>query len=1115
MSFVHISTVSSYSFQYGIATPEELVARASEMRMPILGVSDRDGFAGGVRFLQACQSAGVAPVVGTSLLVHQENSEKKSTPMKAGTALLPNWPRITLLARHDWSGLSRLLSTIYARGLMVSPRRIPAVTHEVLCEISGAYPDRISLLLGGDSDVGRALLAQQPDVALTRLRRWQEVSSDITFEITNHLHQDGIYSTDGAARLLAFAQENNINSILSNRVRMLEPVDAPVSDVLDAARQLVPLHHRHVERRNAEAYFKSTKDMEVLADEIDRMESRSLLRRTRDFAENHILNPRDYLGGIYLPEPPIVGAENQSDAERILRQRCESGLNWRYGSESKLARAKFRLEEELAVIHQLGYVTYFLTVADIADMARSRGIRVAARGSGAGSLVCYLLGIAGIDPIDNGLLMERFCSPLRKELPDIDIDVESARRLEIYDAVFARYAPGNSWPMGGARTAAVAMVEKYRARHAIRDVGAALGHSPNEIDYVAKSFPRISARNINHAMNELPELRERNLPKVIGQHRLKHWLDLAQRLDRLPRNLALHPCAVVLSDGSLLDRAPTEVSAQGYPMVLFDKDDVEALGLLKLDILGVRMQSAMSHAVGEIERSQARRIDLDELPLDDPQTYSLIQSTKTLGIFQVESPGQRELVGKFGPQNFVDLMIDISLFRPGPVKSDMINPFLRARHGWDMPQLIHPDLEEVLRETAGVVVFHEQVMRVIAIIAGISLAEADEVRRALGKPDQIDYLTHWFHGSAKSRGYSDDVINQVWQVLIAFASFGFCKAHAAAFALPTYQSAWLKTHYPAAFIAGLLTHDPGMYPKRLILEEARQLGVEILPIDINDSDHEYRVVMHRGEPALRLSFADINGISTNEIDAIVSARPFLDIGDVFKRTSIAKTTIEKLVMVGAFDSLYGIEISHTNRLLRGKNPKINRRDLLIHINEIAQWKTKISSDQLSLDLPTPEILHYGLREITLTERVRSEMEILGIDVSCHVIDFYRDFMQAHNVVLAKDLLMQRSGSEVLIAGIKVATQTPPIRSGKRVIFLTLDDGTGCADVTFFEDAQGAHARTLFDSWLLLVSGVIRRTGERGVSLRATGCWNLMERYEQWRGEPVLQLNPRKLWHSST
>ena len=344
-----------------------------------------------------------------------------------------------------------------------------------------------------------------------------------------------------------------------------------------------------------------------------------------------------------------------------------------------------RLDDELEIIRTLGYASYFLTVGDVTQMIRELGIRSAARGSGAGSIVNYLLGISGIDPIRHGLLMERFLSPLRRSLPDIDIDVESARRLEVYDAILERY--------GHERCATVSMMDTYKVRHAIRDVGAALGMPMGEIDAIAKAFPHIRARDARMALRDLPELRATGLAREAAAGEwgtFDMFFRLVESLDGLPRHIAMHPCGVLLSDTTLLDRTPVEQSFLGYPMSQFDKEDVEDLGLLKLDVLGIRMQSSMAHAVKEIERIEGRHIDLDDevqVPFDDSRTYDMISAAKTLGVFQIESPGQRELVGKSGIEDFYDIITDISLFRPGPVKSDMITPYLEVKNGWKTAQL--------------------------------------------------------------------------------------------------------------------------------------------------------------------------------------------------------------------------------------------------------------------------------------------------------------------------------------------------------------------------------------------------------------------------------------------
>ncbi len=954
--------------------------------------------------------------------------------------------------------------------------------------------------------------------------------------------------------------------------------------------------------------MKSGKQMAEVAEEICRFAgadagraAHELVAGTRVVADRCALDPRADLGlgEVHFPELSMAGA-GASDADAVLRARCEAAIGDRYGNAPR-ARIWKRLDDELAVIGGLGYASYFLTVGDVTDLIKDLGVRSAARGSGAGSLVNYLLGISGVDPLRHGLLMERFLSPLRQALPDIDIDVESARRLEVYEAILGRY--------GGERCVCVSMMDTYRVRHAVRDVGAALGMPAGEVDAIAKAFPHIRARDARLALRELPELRASGL----AEHRLDLLFRLVERLDGLPRHVAVHPCGVLLSDATLLDRTPVEASYAGFPMSQFDKEDVEDLGLLKLDVLGIRMQSAMAHAVTEIARVDGVDLDLDDetqVPFDDPATYRLISRAKTLGCFQIESPGQRELVGKSGIETFEDIITDISLFRPGPVKSDMVTPYLNAKQGWSLPRYLHEDLRPILEQTRGVVVFHEQVIEIIAQVTGCTLAEADEARRALGDAEGMAQAKLWFFPRARGRGYSQQVVEAVWRVLESFASFGFCKAHAAAFALPTYQSAWLKAHYPAHFLAGVLTHDPGMYPKRLILDDARQFGITVLGLDVNASEKTYvaercpeegeerarlegrcpeegeerarlggcrRVRRCPGSGyGIRLALSEVKGISEAEVDRIVAARgsltaagpahPFFSLSDFWHRARVSRPVVERLVLAGGFDSLYGTGSPATVR----RRGTVTRRDLLLQVADLdrhsraldragrraagagrrrstpvaspsvaradeaagrnstdphrrAQAGSGPSSDvwaraarqsqaprppervesvQLALDLgdaPGEEEAS-GLPEMTAAERVRAELEVLGLDASRHIVDFYAGFLDELAVTWSRDLLARRSKSELLVAGVKVATQTPPIRSGRRVVFLTLDDGTGPVDATFFEDAQGPYAATVFHSWLLVVRGELRRTGRHGVSLRATGCWELPVLHELWEHE---------------
>ena len=1066
MSFIHLNVASGYSLKYGTTQPSDLVQRAAEFEMPALALTDRDGLAGAIRFTQSCVDYGIAPIIGVNCAIDLGDSKG----------------RITLLAHSDggWRSLCRLMTSL----TMTSDTRVPVLTLDFLQQFS-QYSTNVYAMHGPEAPMSSAIQNHRFDQALSIFNQTRDLFAGNAIECVSHLVAGrGPRSTEHAARSLIFARDNDLEAVITNAVRMKDRTDGPVADVLDCVRQLVPLHDRHIERRNAEGFLKSSDEMISLAAEIAQAAGertpRALLKTTREWAERCLLSPqRDIgLGAAHLPEPHVVGVNTAQEMRTLLRSRSEAGINWRYNSSDQISKARARLDDELATVATLGFESYFLTVADIADMARNAGIRVAARGSGAGSLICHLLGISGVEPMQHGLLMERFCSPLRRALPDIDIDVESARRLEIYDMVFKRYGDSN-WaaPNNQSRCAVVSMVDTYRARHAIRDAGAALGLPGIEIDMLAKSMPHVRARNIAATLESLPELRRLNTSAPL----MAATIEMAQRLDGLPRHLAMHPCAIVLSDGGFLDRAPLMASAGGYPMVAFDKDDVEAVGLLKLDVLGVRMQSAIAYSMKEIERVHEEKIDIDSVPLDDTATYELIQSTKTLGIFQVESPGQRELVGKLAPKNFTDLIIDISLFRPGPMKSDMITPFLKARHGWSSAQIIHPDLYEILNHTEGVVVFHEQVIQIIATMTGVSLATADEKRRSLGDRVGQQEVCDWFFPAATIKGYEQSVIQEIWDVLRAFASFGFCKAHAAAFAMPTYQSAWLKTHYPAAFFSGVLTHDPGMYPKRLIVDEVRQMGIAIAPLDVNASDSVYRVEDHGN--AIRIALSTVAGISDGEVQSIIAGRPYIDLNDFVRRSGSSTPVTESMILTGAFDALHA---------------DVNRRDLLLHFSDLQKSPgMAVSGAQMNLGFDPPALISSGLPAMTAAESVKHEVDRLGIDMSRHMIEFYGEFLNSIGAVRSSDLLKQRSQSSVLVAGIKVAMQTPPVRSGKRVIFLTLDDGYGLSDSAFFTDVQSEYANVLYSTSLLLVRGVTRRTGARGISIRATGAWDLRAAYESW------------------
>ncbi|MFF0538726.1 DNA polymerase III subunit alpha [Streptomyces coelicoflavus] len=1090
--FTHLHTVSGFSARYGASHPERLAERAVERGMDALALTDRDTLAGTVRFAKACAKAGVRPLFGAELAVAPPESgadrtdtsvrrDRRRAPVRGGAFVDESAPRVTFLARdgaRGWADLCRLVSAAHtAEG---TP----------LLSWPDNHADGLTVLLGPDSDVGRALTAGRPDRAARLLAPWREVYGDaLRLEAVWHGREGtGPGSLRLASRTVGFAAEQGVRPVLSNAVRYADPGQGEVADVLDAARRLVPIGAGK-ELDSGEAWLKDAGAMRHAAERIvesagfRRDTAHRLLEQTRATAAECLVDPEDDLGmgAVHFPEPHLVGAGRRT-AQRALASRAAAGMV-RRGYDRRPGRREYweRMHHELDIIAHHGFASYFLTVAQVVDDVRHMGIRVAARGSGAGSLVNHLLGIAHADPVEHGLLMERFLSRERVVLPDIDIDVESARRLEVYRAIIGRF--------GTERVATVAMPETYRVRHAIRDVGAALSMDPAEIDRVAKSFPHIRARDARAALEELPELRE-----LAGERERygKLW-ELVEGLDALPRGVAMHPCGVLLSDASLLSRTPVmPTSGEGFPMAQFDKDDVEDLGLLKLDVLGVRMQSAMAHAVAEVERATGERVDLDAVPEGDPATYRMIRSAETLGCFQIESPGQRDLVGRLQPATFHDLVVDISLFRPGPVAADMVRPFIEARHGRAPVRHPHEDLAEPLEGTYGVVVFHEQIIDIVAIMTGCGRGEADRVRRGLSDPESQGRIKVWFAQHAAANGYDAETIQRTWEIVEAFGSYGFCKAHAVAFAVPTYQSAWLKAHHPAAFYAGLLTHDPGMYPKRLLLADARRRGVPILPLDVNKSGVAHRIELvsesrkaRSRKPdawGLRLALSDVHGISEAEAGRIAEGQPYASLLDFWERARPSRPLAGRLAQVGALDA-FGA----------------NRRDLQLHLTELHRGARGGRGDQLPL-AGGRKTASAGLPDLTSEEKLSAELGVLSMDASRNLMDDHRTFLRELGVVSAKRLREARHGETVLVAGAKAATQTPPIRSGRRVIFSTLDDGSGLVDLAFFDDSHDTCAHTVFHSWLLLVRGVVQRRGPRSLSVVGSAAWNLADLLEVRREE---------------
>ncbi|MFC7402501.1 DNA polymerase III subunit alpha [Citricoccus sp. GCM10030269] len=1130
--FPHLHVASAFSSHYGVSWPAELAAAAAADGAEVLACTDRDGLYGTAKHVAACLEQGVDPVIGVDLSVAWEDDVggSPSSPRRSGAVPTNPAGRVVVLARGGTGGtgyraLVRLISAAHAHTTGGSAGGSPYVTVTELAQWSAGRhhgaPPELFVLLGPGSDVGQLMAARKYTAGRTLLRRWKSAlpAGALRVEVACHLSPPGEkLSTPHAVKMLRAAGDNRVPAVLTNAVRYAAPDGAATADVLDAARALSSLETLGDLQPNGQGWLKSAGAMYEIAREICRAANgggstaegaKALLDATHDLADLCRMDPGPDLGWMRptVPEASVIGIDGDPVTE--LRQRSLAGAGarfpdlysgTRFASSPAGQELENRLEHELGIINRLGFASYFLTVAEVVRMIEGLGVRVSARGSGASSLVNHLLRISNVDPVRHELIFERFLSNDRSTLPDIDIDVESARRHEVYRAMFERF--------GAERTTLMSMQNGYRARGAVRDAGMALGMEPAQVDTIAKQLWRFSASSFREAMDRMPELRgfaeQVESGRAAGQQQLDLLVDLTERLDRLPRHIAMHPCGVILGDATLLDRTPVQPSGIDLPMSQFDKHDMDPMGMLKLDVLGVRMQSTIAYTLQEIERTTGTQVDLEQVPLDDEPTFDMIRTTHTLGVFQIESPGQRELLGKMAPTEFNDLIIDISLFRPGPMQSDMVRPFLEQRHGFSEARYPHPDLEAVLAETHGVTVFHEQVLRTLDTMTECGLAKADEFRRQIGGP-QEDRVEAFFRSAAVARGYPATVVDEVWATLRAFGSFGFCKAHGAAFAVPTYHSAWLKTHYPEAFLAGIFEHDPGMYPRRLMIAEARRLGIPVLPVDINASTDRFRMEWVPAHPehhdagrwGIRIALNALSGLSEAEIKRIVAGQPYVSLADVRDRARPTRRNLERLAQLGALDSLlppggasrtdlvHHLELQHAGGSAKsalGHHPTGHRR---------STGKRQVDG-QLSLDLPDTEAATIVpmFPDPSRDQKVRTELDLTAMDTTAHLMESHRPYLDALGVTPASELLSLRSQSRVLVAGVRVATQTPPMRSGKRVVFISVDDGTGCVDASFFTEAQHETGEMLFSARLMLIEGTTRRTGPKAISLQAIRAWDL-------------------------
>ena len=1039
--FVHLHVRSGFSFGFGVARPEELVEGAARMGMPSLALTDRDGLYGIPRLLEAANGAGILPIVGAEV----------ST---AGG-------HVVLLA-ESMQGYRSLCRLITAYRTFSENRRRPVCPlgkvleyGEGLICLTGAVPFGL---------IPRLILEGHVEEATGILRRLHEAFGDRLYvELTDDETAAG---RRNSRKVAAFARDAGVPVVATGDVAYLSPADHRLHEVLVAAANLTALPgpgYRPTDR----LHLRSGREMRRLFEDCP-----DVLANAAALAER-CSGTVELSGGVHMPEANLPAGKT---AGRTLVGLVVAGARRRYGKKGgpTAAEIRSRLDRELRCIDALGFAPYFLIAHEAKEIARAKDIPVTGRGSAANSLVSYCLGLSQPEPFSNRLLFERFLHEGRKDPPDVDLDFCSVRRDEVRFEMIHRYRRRG--------VAEAATVQTMSLRGAVRVAARALGHPPGEIDILSRNVPtRFSDRNRVYAGlsgwdESLAEPAMQGHP-LQDRERYRLLLELSAGLAGRIKEGGTHSGGMVFgtAEHHLSELVPLEPSGtEGLQRCQYDKDDLERVGLPKLDLLGLRMHTALHRAGKSASKRTGRKIDPYDLPPGDKETYALIRTGRSAGIFQLESPGQMHLSRRLGPRRFFDLVAQISLFRPGPVRGDLITPYVMRRNGREKYRAILPEVEEILRPTYGLLVFQEQVLAVANAVAGFTLAEGDFLRRAMTKdrgPGAMQNLRREFLRRAREKGVPAAGAAEVFSWMEGFSVYGFSAAHGACFAELSYASAYMRRHYPAEFFAGVLDSQPmGFYSPRVLLNEARRIGLSVLPPDVHLSEDGFTV--EEDGTALRVGLRYCKGLSEKAISSILAGRrrrPFASVADLYQRTAVEKDALENLIRGGFLDSLAGGSerawlLGETAALpkkrSRGRQPEIPQP-------HPASWWA--SREKRSVE-------HLPLAD---TVKERMEWEVLGLNVNRHPLTPYRDALAELGVVPSEGIMELPHGTRARGAGLIECLQSPPTKSGYRVYFLLLEDEWGLLQATIFRSVYERCGDILHHEGAFLLEGRVEQTVEKG------------------------------------
>jgi len=1045
--FVHLRLHTEYSLIDSVVRVPELVESVAGAAMPAVAVTDQSNLFAMVKFYRAALARGVKPIVGVDLLVHE-----------AGERQLPSRVSLLCQSQKGYRNVTRLVSRAYQEG---QKRGIPTIERSWLSpeNVDGL----IALSCAAEGDVGRALINAREGEADRALDFWLGLFPDRFYIELQRIGrgEDEPY----IAAAVAIAGRRGVPVVATNDVRFLEEDDFESHEarvcIHDGAFLADP---GRVRRYTRQQYLRTPGEMAELFSDVP-----EALANAVEIARRCTLPLK--LGEARLPKYPVPG---ETTTEDFMRAEAARGLDSRLTSVAASSWGEYRerLRIELDVICQMGFAGYFLIVADFIRWARENGVPVGpGRGSGAGSLVAYSLAITDLDPLKHDLLFERFLNPERVSMPDFDVDFCMDGRDRVIDYVAEKY--------GRERVSQIITYGTMAAKAVVRDVGRVLGMTYGYVDRIAKLVPFELGITLDDALTKEPELKK----LYDTEEEVKNLIDMARSLEGLTRNAGMHAGGVVIAPSVLTDFAPLFCDDTGGGLVTqFDKDDVEAAGLVKFDFLGLRTLTIIDRAVVIINRVLAEQgkppLRIEALPMDDPQTYALLKSTRTTAVFQLESRGMKDLIRRLQPDCFEDIVALVALFRPGPLQSGMVEDFIDRKHGKiDGPiDYLHPSLQPVLKATYGVILYQEQVMQIAQVLAGYTLGGADLLRRAMGKkkPEEMAKQRSVFIDGSVESGIDSAVAAHIFDLMEKFAGYGFNKSHSAAYALLTYQTAYLKAHFPAAFMAAVLSADMDHTDKVVtLIKECADMGLNVRPPDVNHSRYEFAV---GDDKTIRYGLGAVRGVGQGAVEAIIDEReahgPFTSLEDLCARLDLQRVNrrvLEALLRSGSLDALGPNRATLMQRLpaamqLGDQNTKAHQagQDDLFGL--------------VSAQRPAAPIRRDEQTEWSEAVRLAGERDTLGLYLTGHPIDRFEAGLANMVTHRLGPLLSDRPMEPVRFGGGRTVTVAGLIdevrKRGPRVI-LILDDSTGRMEVTLFDDVFQKYRDVVAKDALVAIEGQLR------------------------------------------